>query len=456
MATTTTRKGLDIKLSGAARPAIDEAANAPTAAVYPGEFEGIKLRLSVQEGDTVSRGAELFVDKRDERLKYRSPAGGTIKSITRGHRRFVEEIAIDVSADEQIETFKSYDPGNIATIGREEMIAYLLETGYLAFIKQRPFSKIANPDVTPKSIFVNGMNTAPHQADCNVILKDEDLAFQAGLDALTVLTDGEVHLCIDADAKDSASALTDAKNVQLHTFGGPHPSGNTSVHIASLDPIKPGDVVWVVDARNLLLIGKLLLNGSLPQTRVISVAGESVNDDARKYYRVRVGSSLAGILAGQLADGEQRVISGDVLTGTTVAPDSSARFYDSGVTIIPEGRERFAMGWLEPGFTRLSFSHAYLSGWGIIDRDWNLTTNRNGDHRAMVLTGYYDKVMPLDIQVDFLVRACLAMDSDEAINLGILETDPEDFALCEYICPCKTAICAIIKAGLDQIEDEGF
>ncbi|MDA1087378.1 MAG: Na(+)-translocating NADH-quinone reductase subunit A [Verrucomicrobia bacterium] len=456
MADTVIKKGYDIKLVGKPANKLVEAANASSVCVYPREFEPIKLRLLVNEGDDVKRGTPLFFDKRDDRMKYRSPAAGKVRSIVRGPRRFVEQIIIDVAQDEDAEALQSYNPGDIAGLERQALCDYLADTGMLPMILQRPFSRIASPDTLPKSIFVNAMNTAPFQVDSNVALDGEELTFQAGLDALTCLTQGAVHLCMDGSVSSPAAALAKAANVQTHTFTGPHPAGNSSVHIAAVDPIAPGDTVWTIKAPDVALIGRLLLNGMVPHTQVVALGGPGVREDARKHYRIRIGSDLRTVLEGTLEDGEQRVIWGDALSGVTIDADSYARFYGRSITVLNEGRERMMMGWLEPGFKRLSFSRAYLSGWLNGDKQWNLTTNMNGGPRAMVLSGHYDKVMPLNIMVDYLVRAVLADDTDEAVQLGILETDPEDFALCEYICPCKMELQTIIRKGLDLIQEEGL
>jgi Na+-transporting NADH:ubiquinone oxidoreductase subunit A len=446
-------KGFDIKLAG--RPATDvtDLSASRLVSLYPLDFIGVKQRLKVSEGDTVKRGAELLEDKRNEAFKLCAPAGGTVKSIIRGHRRFVERITIEVGGDEQAEDFGQHAPDEISGLERTRIMDLLIRTGYLAFIVQRPFSRFASVDAQPKSIFVNGMNTGPFQADAAVAAGDDPQAFQAGLDMLGRLTEGAVHLCI---APGAADVLKSARNVQVHTFNGPHPAGNTSVHINRVDPMRPTDVVWTVKAVDLVLMGRLLLDGVLPTSRVVSLGGSAVKPEACRHYRLRIGAELQPLLSESLVDGECRVINGDVLSGTKIDAEGGLRFYQSAITVIPEGRERHFLGWTAPGSDQYSFTRTVVSSWLSKGRDWSLGTNRHGGKRAMVLTGHYDKVLPLDILVDYLVRAVLAGDTDEAIKLGILETDPEDFALCEFICPCKTEIQQIIRRGLDAIEEEGI
>jgi Na+-transporting NADH:ubiquinone oxidoreductase subunit A len=448
------KKGFDIDLSGKPLPELSAHALVSTrACLYPREFVGLKQRLKVEEGDSVARGTELVEDKRDERFKLRSPAGGTVKAIIRGKRRFVEQIVIDIDDEERVEEFESYGAGQMSGLDRDTILNQLINTGYLAFIRQRPFSKIADPGAVPKSIFVNGMNTAPFQVDAGVAVCQDGAAFQAGLDLLGCLTDGPVHLCVGHDA---GAELILANGVEVHMFSGPHPSGNTSVHISRLDPIVPHDVVWTVQAADLVLIGRLFLDGVLPQTRVVSLGGPGTKDEARKHYLLRIGGDMDALLPDAVLDGEMRYVSGDILSGTATGADDCLRFYQSSTVVLPEGRDRVFLGWLAPGFDALTASRAYVSSWLARKTPWNLDTNRHGDRRALVLTGYYDKVMPMNIMVDYLLRAVLAGDNDEAISLGILETDPEDFALCEFICPSKTKIQEIIRDGLGKIEEEGL
>lgn len=452
----TIKKGLDIKLAGRPRPEVSEALQVRQIGLCVTEYPGIKPRLCVKEGDTVKRGSALFYDKKNERFKVRSPAAGTVRSTVFGPRRALERIVIDLAQTESSESFPRYSEDEITKLPREQLLNHLQDTGLIALIRQRPFSKIANAAVTPKSIFVNGMNTAPFQPDPNVAIQGHEKYFQAGLNALKPLTTGVVHLCVGDDLVSSSSAMARMKNVERHTFRGPHPSGNTSVHIAHIDPIRPGDTVWTVKAVDLVLIGQLLLDGQMPASKVIALGGPGVADGAQMHYRVRIGTPLKDFLEGRRAAGEQRIVSGDVLTGTEVPTEGFLRFMDSGLTLLPEDRSRHFLGWLAPGLTLFSDSRTFLSRWFNRRSEWALATNQHGSPRAMVLTGLYDRYMPMNIMVDFLVRAVLAHDTEEAVKLGILETDPEDFALCAFACPSKTDLMGIIRQGLDEIEREGF
>lgn len=454
MADYTIRKGFDLRLDGRPAATLADAPQSPLAVLQPLEFTGIKQRLLVREGDTVKRGTPLVEDKRNPALKLRAPAAGTIESIIRGDRRLVERIVIRTDRDNAAESlFPPYTPAALAKAGARALLAQLVDSGFIVLIRQRPFSGIADPEKKPGSIFVNAMNTAPFEPDPAVVVADDPAAFQAGLDALTQLTDGAVHLCIGSDA---APALRAAQHVQIHTFSGPHPSGNTSVHISRVAPMAKTDVVWTVRAADAVRIGRLFLDGRLPPTRIVALGGTGVRPEARRHYRLRAGASLKPLLDASLLSGDYRLIQGNVLSGSILPPDAALSFFQGAINAIPEGHNREFLGWLAPGLDRLSFLPTYLSTWFARTRTWALNTSKNGGDRAMVLTGLYDRVMPLNIMVDFLIRAVLAGDTEEAIKLGILETDPEDFALCDFICPCKTEIQTIIRKGLLQIEAEGL
>lgn len=446
------KKGLDLRLAGAPSTDIAETVFPAKAAVYPSEFPGIKPKLQVEVGDQVKRGSVLFTCKKRTELQFCSPVAGTITEINLGERRSIQEIVIETDPENPAVKFTKYAKDAIADLPRDQIIGQLQKSGFMAFIRQRPFSRIADAAATPKSIFVNGMNTAPFQADIEVALRGSEDAFQAGLNILTRLTEGEVHLVIPETA--SAAALIEAANAKIHTFSGPHPTGNSSVHIAKLDPIRQGDVVWTVDARELILIGELFLSGELPARQTVSLAGPGVKPDARRHYRITRGGWLEETLATKLIDGEQRLLNGDILMGDKIPTQSGLRFSGSGITVIKEERKREFLGWLKPGLNVFSSSRLFLSRWLRPRAEWDMTTADHGGARAMFATGVYDRVMPLNIMVDFLIRAVLAHDTEEAVKLGILETDPSDFALCSFVCPSRTDIVGIIRQGLKEIEEE--
>ena len=446
---------MDIRLAGAPQPETADVTSSGLITVYPTDF-GIKPRLLVKEGDQVKRGSPLFLNKKNEAMKFRSPAGGTVKSIVVGERRVIERIVVETAKNESVETFPKYAAEQVLSLTHDQILGILLDTGLLALVRQRPFLKMADQAAKPKSIFVNAMNTAPFQANANVAIKGYETAFQAGLNALTRLTTGKVFLCLDGKAEGLSPALTAAQHVSIHYFDGPHPSGNTSVHIHYLDPVKPHEIVWTVKATDVAQIGRLLTEGAIPADRIVSLGGPGVKENDRKHYRVRVGESLRALLDGKLESGEQRVILGDVLSGCTTSQDASLHFLDTAITVLPEDRERHYLGWIMPGLTVFSQSRTFLSRWLRPKATWSLGTNTHGSKRTMVLTGLYDRFMPMNIMVDYLVRAILAHDTDEAVKLGLLEVAPEDVALCAFVCPSKMDLVDIIRQGLDEVEKEGI
>lgn len=445
------KKGFDVKVVGKPAPTIEEYAPPRLFAVYPSEFEGLKPRLKVVAGDRVKRGDVLFENKKNEKMLFRSPCGGTIQAVNLGARRFPAEILIDRATEEESVTFETYTRDTIGQLSREQVVDHLLNTGLWPLIKQRPFGKIADPKATPKAVFINAASSAPFQADFSVVLKDDEDAFQTGINALAKLTEGSVHLC-----KSAGSDIPDFGNAEGHTFSGKHPSGTTSVHINRISPIQPHDTVYTLPAQDVILIGKLLATGELPRTKVVALGGPAVREEYRKHYRVPLGASLAPLFEQAFEGEEVRVVSGNVLWGNQVKPDTCARYYGSEFFVLEEDRSRHLMGWTMPGLFQYSSHRVNLSSVMGSTHNWKLGTNLHGSYRAMVVTGWMDKHQPLNIMTDYLVRAALAHDTDEMVQLGILETDPEDFALAAFVDPHKTDVCGIIKQGLTEIEKEGI
>jgi len=450
------KRGADIRLAGLPDPAVRTAAPPARYHIFPNEAPGVRPRLNVRAGDRVRRGSPLVHDKLRPAFQWCSPAAGTVERIVLGPRRRLEQIVIAPDGTDEAESFGACAAAAVRGLGRDAVLEKLQRSGLLALLRQRPFSKLPDPAATPKSLFVNGMNTAPFQCDLAAAVRGAEPAFQAGLDALANLTPGPVHLCLPGGRADLPPALTQAKNARVHYFSGPHPAGNTSVHIHHIDAISPGDTVWTVRGADVVLIGELFLSGKLPTHRVVALGGPGVRPDACAHYRIRLGADLSALLAGRLAEGEQRVIGGDALAGTKLDPAGGLRLQDSAITVVPEGRERFLLGWMAPGFDRFSLSRLYPSTWLFRRKRWAHTTSLNGSPRAMVATGVYDRYVPMKIMTDYLIRAILAHDTDEAVQLGLLETDPEDFALPAFACLSKMDLMGIVRAGLEEVEREGL
>jgi len=452
------RKGLDIPLAGEPAETIVEAVASPTVAIHPPEHAGLKPRLKVKEGDTVRRGTALLESKRDPRFRLTSPSAGMVTAIAYGPRRVVQSIRIDVAAEDATEIGTAFTASSLASATREDILARLLESGMVVHLRQRPFDVPASPDAKPKSIFVNAMATAPFRAHPDVVVRDQPEAWVAGLTALTRLTDGAIHVVSGRPDSFCAKAVPASDRLKTHVFRGPHPAGNSSVHIHHLDPMLPHDVVWTVHAADLVLIGQFLLEGAPPSHRLIAVGGPGVKEGEARHVRVRVGGEIGSALRGRLVEGDLRIIAGDVLGGRKVPADSHLPALASSLTVLHEGREEHFLGWLAPGQNDYTASRAFMSAWtgAVRKRRWALHTNNRGDGRPLVVSGWYENVLPMRIMPEFVVRATLARDTTEAVKLGILETVPEDYALCAFVCPSKLDVPGIIAKGLALIQEEGI
>lgn len=449
------KNGLDIPMEGAPGEDFRTVPLKGSVSIYPSEYTRVKFKMLVEEGDPVKQGGVLARRKDQEDFFLRSPVAGKITAVKLGDRRSLQEIVIEPSDKPDHESFEQYTPERLLKTPGGELLALLKETGLMALIRQRPFNILADASVRPKSIFVNGMNTAPFRPDAHLLARGKAEVLQAGLNALTRLTDGPVHLCLAAKAAVTPDVLTKAANVQINFFDGPHPSGNTSTHLHFLDPVLPGDTVWTLRVSDVLRIGELLLTGRFPATQTLMIAGNGVKPEARGYVTVTTGSPLSALLDGALVDGETRIVRGDALYGTRADLRGGVHFTDQGYVVLPEDRERHLLGWYAPT-TELYSAHKVVPSAWLKGKTFGFGTNTRGSKRALVLTGIYDRYVPLDIMVDPLSRACISKDTEEAIALGILETDPEDFALCTFVCPSKTDFGAIVADTLSLIQEEGF
>jgi len=450
------QQGLDLPMLGAPAEGIRRVEASGTVSVYPGEYTKLKFKLLVKEGDTVVRGGELARRKDLTDFVLRSPVAGTVTSVILGERRALQEIVIEPGGQDEAHDFGGLDAEGLLKASREDIVGKLTTSGLLALVRQRPFDHIADPSVSPKSIFVNAMATAPFRPDPEVLARGKADVLQAGLNALTRLTDGPVHLCMSPETLLKGGPLSKVTGVSTAAFSGPHPSGNTSTHIHYLDPIVPGDTVWTLRLSDVLRIGEFLTTGAYPSRQLVMVAGEGAREEMRGYVDAPQGLPLSELLAGVAGEDEVRVIRGDVLAGESADPTGSGvEFYDQGFVLLPEDRERHLLGWYAPTTDQYSAHKVVPSAW-IKDKLFSFGTSTRGSKRAMVLTGIYDKYTPLDIMVDPLSRACIANETEEAIDLGILETVPEDFALCTFVCPSKTDFGAIVAETLNAIEAEGI
>lgn len=440
------KKGLDIKLLGDAEKTVVDL-NAERFAIKPPNFIGCFPKVLVKEGDLVKAGTPLFYDKYRDNIVFTAPVSGKVEALKRGAKRRLLEIIIDSDGKNEAIDFGT---SNIGNLKKDEIVEKMLKSGVWPVLRQRPYSVIANPNDAPKAIFIAAYDTSPLAPDFDLIVHGQGDAFQAGLDVLTKLTEGTVHLNVDAN-KTTSKVFLNSKNVQVNNFSGPHPSGNVSVHISKLDPINKGDIIWYLYPQDVLTIGKLFLTGKFDSTRVIALAGSEVKNP--KYYKTYIGASLENMVTDNITNGNNRFISGTVLTGEKIEADGFVGYYDSLITVIPEGNHHEFFGWLLPGFNKFSFSKTFPS-YLMPNKKYRVDTNLHGGVRAYVMTGKYEKVFPFDIYPMQLIKAILVEDIDLMENLGIYEIDDEDFALCEVIDTSKTEIQSIIRSGLDLMRQE--
>jgi len=450
MGTFTIKQGRDIRLKGSPRKEFVDIALPKQVGIQPSDFKGINPRLTVKEGDRVKVGTSIFSDKASPEIQVASPVSGKVIAINRGAKRALLSIVIETDGQQNSEAFQKFTFEQIKNISKADAVGFLLKGHLWPAIRQRPFSKVASPVEKPKAVFVHAMNTEPLALDIDFILEGREQEFQAGLNIIKRLTDGDVHVCVKQGSR--SKALTQSEGVRMHSFVGPHPAGNVSTHIHRVDPINKGDLVWYVEAQDVLRIGSFFLNGIYPAERIVAVSGEGASD-YKFYAKTILGVPFSDLLGHKVIPG-MRYISGSVLVGKDVGADGFLRFYDSQITILPEGGTREVLGWLAPGSNKYTFSKTYLSAF-LSEKEAALTSDENGSHRAMVVNNVYDPYVSLDIMTYFLLKAVISGNIEEAEQLGILECDEEDFALCTFACPSKTDVGGIIRSGLDMIEKEG-
>ncbi len=441
------KKGLDIKLIGEAEQTISETSVDGVYVIKPENFHGIIPKVIAKVDAEVKAGETLFYSKSDERVLFPSPVSGKIVEIIRGERRKVLEIKIEANSSQE---FVDFGKKEVAKMSAEEVKAHLLSSGCWPFVKQRPYDVVANPNQAPKAIFISGYNSAPLAADLDYALKGKEAEIQEAITALGKLTDGKVHVSISKGS--NLSPFNGVKGAEIHNLVGPHPIGNVSTQIASVNPINKGEVVWVVSAQDLVVIGELLLTGKFNVKRTVALTGSQFSKP--KYVTAYPGAIIKGIVTDNLNADNSRIISGNVLSGTQVSLDGNLGYYDNQITAIPEGDDYELFGWNKPVFDKVSTSRAFTFSWMTPKKKYDLNTNTNGEHRAFVVTGAYEEVFPLDIYPMQLLKACMYKDLDEMEALGAYEIAPEDFALTEFICVSKQPHQKIIREGLDLMREE--
>lgn len=440
----TIKKGLDINIRGAASTGAPVNVKPTTCAIIPDDFGGIVPKVDVKEGDEVVAGSPLFHDKAFPDIKVTSPVAGTVTAVVRGERRKLERIVIAPSANPQESA--TFDVSDIND--RTRACRLLLDSGLWAWMKQRPYNIVPRPGVDPRDIYVTGFDSAPLAPDYEMLLDGHLKELQAGIDLLRKTTDGKIHLGIR-----EGSCLEGLTGVETTIYRGPHPAGNVGVQIANTCPVNKGDNVWTLDALTLLHIGRLATDGRLDMTVTVALTGCEVT--APHYVTTLAGADMKSLIAGAVNDDEihHRVISGNVLTGHPVSDNDYLRFPYNQVTVIAEGDD-FAefMGWASLSPQKMSVSRSFPGH--FLKRKFCPDARILGGRRAMIMSGVYDKVMPMDILPEYLVKAIIARDIDRMEQLGIYEVAPEDFALCEYVDPSKLELQKIVGEGLDYLRNE--
>ncbi|MDH5599041.1 MAG: Na(+)-translocating NADH-quinone reductase subunit A, partial [Cyclobacteriaceae bacterium] len=414
------KKGLDINLAGKAEKKIAECDQPETFAVKPSSFHGIiRPKVTVDVGDKVKSGTVVLFDKKNERVKYVAPVSGEVVEIRRGEKRKILEVVIRGDKDITYLEHKKYSISEINNLEREAATSHMLESGVWPNLIQRPFGIVADPDETPKAIFISAFDSSPLAPDYDFLVKGKDNYLQAGVEILNKFTSGTIHLNINASAEVS-QMFAHLKGVQLNKFTGPHPAGNVGVQIHHLDPISKGDVVWTISPMGVIQIGKLFLDGVYDASKIIALVGSEVNNP--QYYKTFTGSSISKFIEGNLKSDHVRLIAGNVLTGEKIEEDGHLGFFDNMLSVIPEGDKHEMLGWALPQFKKHSFHRAFgLVSFLMPKKEYNLDTNTNGEPRAFVQTGVFEKVLPMDILPTYLIKAIIAEDYDEMEALGLYE-----------------------------------
>ena len=442
------KKGLDIKLVGEASLTKNDAIKSNFYSIKPEDFHGLTPKLLVKAGVKVKAGEPIFHDKSNDSIQFVSPVSGEVTEIIRGEKRRILEVKIQA---DKTQTYFDHEKLEVKSAKKEAIKAKLLASGCWPFIMQRPYDVIANPEQTPKGIFVSAYASAPLAADYDFVLTGKQAELQAAVTALSKLTDGNVNVSV---SKDSHSPFTNLEDVVTHKVSGPHPSGNVGTLINKIDPINKGEVVWTVTPQDLVIIGELLLTGKFNAERIVALAGSGIQEP--RYLVTKIGSEIATMVydRGIEKEANVRIISGTVLSGKEIKPDGFLGYYSNVVTVIPEGDDYEFFGWNKPVFEKVSTSRALTFSWMTPNKKFDLNTNTNGEHRAFVLTGTYEEVFPLDIFPMQILKACMYKDLDEMEALGMYEVAPEDFALTEFVCVSKQPHQKIIREGLDLMLKE--
>lgn len=449
-------RGLRLPIAGPPGPLVDRARDVARVAIVGADYLGLRPKFHVGVGDPVQRGQLLFEDKTLPGVRFTAPAEGRVEAIHRGERRAFQSLVIELSAAERSGravqvTLSAFTGRHPSALDGAAVRDLLIESGLWTALRARPYSRVANPGDTPRSIFVTAMDTEPLAPAAEAIIGPRRADFDLGVAALTRLTEGPVFVCT-SDAY--PHAVPDIERVRHERFSGPHPAGTAGFHIHTLDPAGRGRVVWHVGYQDVLAIGRLFGTGRLDDERVAALAGPAVRNP--RLLRTRIGAAVDELVAGELLDGENRQLSGSVLAGRAASGPVHGYLgrYHRQVAALPEGRAREFMGWAGPGVGRFSATRVFLSSW-LPSRPFAMTTSTNGSPRAIVPIGLYEKVMPFDLEPTYLLKALVTHDVERAEQLGCLELDEEDLALCTFVCPSKHDFGHHLRTVLTTLEKDG-
>lgn len=442
------KRGLDLPIEGAPRQEIENGPSIRTVALIGFDYVGMKPTMEVKEGDTVKLGETLFTDKKNVGVKYTAPGAGKVVAINRGDKRALQSVVIELAGDEQIE-FSAHDAGQLASLDGQQVRTQLIDSGLWTALRTRPYSKVPAVDSNARAIFVTAIDTNPLAANPELIIERNSADFENGLTVLGRLGAEKVFCCTAA----STSISVGQSGAQVEQFEGPHPAGLAGTHIHSLAPASVNNVAWTINYQDVIAIGKLFTEGKISVDRVVAVGGPSVDNPV--LLTTRAGASTDELTAGRINGSDPRVISGSIFNGRKArgAYAYLGRYHQQ-ITVLQEGRDREFMSYLRAGVNKHSITRTFVSSLRP-SKLFAFTTTTNGSDRAMVPIGNYEKVMPLDILPTQLLRALIVGDTDVAQQLGCLELDEEDLALCTYVCPGKYEYGPILRDNLTLIEKEG-
>ena len=443
------KKGFNINLEGRAFTEIGADFNQNSFAIKPTDFIGItRPKLLVDIGEDVKAGTPILFDKLNENIMYCSPVSGEIIDIVRGNKRRLEEIRILPDKKNKYIKHRIINNSEIENLSRDKIISHLTKTGVWPHFIQRPFGLVADTNVEPKSIHVSFFDTNPLSPSYEFMYNDDLDDIKTGLNVISKLTKGKIHLNHNEDSIKQFNF----NNYQNNLFSGPHPSGNVGVQIHHIDPVNKNDIVWSISPYGLIQIGRLFNKGIYDSSKIISLNGSCV--DNPKYFKCNSGFSVKELISSNVNESNFRVISGNVLTGTSIGSDGYLGFYDNMITVIPEGNKHSFLGWIMPIFNKLSFQRAFgLFSFLTPNKKFNLDTNTNGELRAFVQSGVFEKVLPMDILPTYLFKSILAGDYDEMEELGIYELVEEDIALCEFVDVSKNELQVLLRKGLNMLKE---